>query len=229
MAKIRILIADDHAVLRAGLRMLINAQADLEVVGEATNGHEALGLARKLLPDVITMDLNMPGNTIQTIERLRQECPQTRILVLTMHDDPAYLRAALAAGSAGYVTKSAADTELLIAIRTVFRGRSFVDSSLTDSLVQTALGNKPGGGPNGTQDSVSCLSHREREVLELLAQGHTNQQAADRLFLSVKTIETYRKRITDKLGLRSRADLVRYALEIGILGPGKFLLENKVP
>ena len=219
MAKIRVLIADDHAVLRAGLRMLINAQPDLEVVGEAANAREALTQAKALTPDVLTLDLSMPGGgSVKTIERLRQECPRTRVLVLTMHDDAAYLRAVLAAGGSGYVVKSAADAELLTALRAVARGRTFVDLDLDPLQAPLTLGqdatrpNSPGG---------QALSRRENEVLELLAQGLTNKEIAERIFLSVKTIETYRARLMEKLGLRTRADLVRYALEMGLLTSNK--------
>ena len=217
MAKIRVLLADDHAVLRAGLHHLIDAQPDMEVVGEAGNGQEALRQTKALTPDVLTLDLSMPGGSvIPVIERLRQECPKTRVLVLTMHDDPAYLRTVLAAGGSGYVVKKAAADELLTAIRAVHQGRAFVDLDLGTGASPTLL--DASARSTGT---AGVLSQREREVLELLAQGHTNQAIADKLFLSVKTIETYRTRIADKLGLRTRADLVRYALETGILSPGK--------
>lgn len=206
MAKIRVLIADDHAVLRSGLRLLINAQPDMEVAGEAASSHEVLAKTRAAGADVLILDLTMPGGgAIKVIERLRRECPDTRVLVLTMHDDAAYLRAVLAAGGSGYVVKTAADAELLTAIRAVAGGRTFVDLSLGDD----GLGQP---GPAG-------LSPREREVLALLARGHTNQEVADRLFLSVKTVETYRARSADKLGLRTRADLTRYAMGAGMLGP----------
>jgi two-component system, NarL family, response regulator NreC len=215
MARIRVLLADDHAVLRAGLRLLINAQPDMEVVGEAANTTEARELARALAPDVLTLDLTMPGgSSVQLIERLRQEQPQTRVLVLTMHDDTAYLRAVLAAGGAGYLVKTAADAELLSAIRSVWRGRIFVDVDLNKGTPPAPLGGPAGAGAA----AVPGLSSREREVLTLLAQGHTNQEIAGRLFLSVKTIETYRGRIAEKLGLRTRAELYRYALETGLLG-----------
>jgi DNA-binding NarL/FixJ family response regulator len=209
VAKTRVLVADDHAVLRAGLRLLLNAQPDLEVVGEAADTREAFTKVREARPDVLTLDLTMPGGgSIKLIERLRQECPDTRVVVLTMHDDPAYLRAVLAAGAFGYVVKTAADAELLTAIRTVARGRIFADLQLSENKL-----------PIGPAAGEAGLSQREREVLALLAQGHTNQEIADRLYLSVKTIETYRSRITEKLGLRTRAELVRYALGVGLLGP----------
>ncbi len=228
MKKIRVLVADDHAVLRAGLRMLLNAQPDIEVVAEAAENSEALRLAKNVSPDVMTLDLTMPGGgSIKMIERLAQECPATRVVVLTMHDDPAYLQAVLAAGGYGYVVKTAADAELLTAIRAVSRGRTYVDSHLkhdtspSGSSVKAPLGSlgKPAAG----------LSEREREVLILVAKGHTNKEIADRLFLSVKSIETYRARLTEKLGLRTRAELVRYALEIGLLGPETNSLPQDVP
>jgi DNA-binding NarL/FixJ family response regulator len=220
MATIRILLADDHAVLRAGLRLLLNARPDLEVVGEAADTREALEQARALQPDVITLDLTMPGgSSVKLVEQLRKECPQTRALVLTMHDDPAYLRAALAAGAAGYVVKTVADVELIDAIRTICRGRL---------VVNVGAGKRP-GPPAGTPEvrglpsrpaGFAALSAREAEVFTLLAQGHTNQEMAAALFLSVKTVETYRARIAEKLGLKTRAEIVRYALEAGLLGPG---------
>jgi DNA-binding NarL/FixJ family response regulator len=218
MATLNVLLADDHAVLRAGLRMLINAQPDMEVVGEAADSTEALAKVRALKPDVLTLDLTMPGgSSIKLIERLREECPRTRVLVLTMHDDPAYLRAVMAAGGSGYVVKTAADAELLNAIRAVCEGRIVVDLKLPKSATPPPVGRDAGPGP-ARPAGFASLSAREREVLTLLVQGHTNPEMADRLFLSVKTIETYRARIADKLGLRTRADLVRYALEIGLLG-----------
>jgi DNA-binding NarL/FixJ family response regulator len=211
MPKTRVFIADDHAVLRAGLRMLLNSQPDMTVVGEASTARQALDLAKETQPDVMTLDLSMPGgSSIKIIERMRQDCPSTRIVVLTMHDDPAYLRTVLAAGGSGYVVKTAADSELLTAIRAVARGRTFVDLDLADAHTPTA----------GKEASLNQLSQREREVLHQLAHGHTNQEIADGLHLSVKTVETYRARIAVKLGLRRRADIIRYAMETGILAPG---------
>ena len=215
MPKIRILLADDHAVLRAGLKLLINHQPDMEVVAEAGTFADAIRLARIHKPDVLTLDLTMPdGNGIQKIEPLRGACPTTRVLVLTMHDDPAYLRAALSAGASGYVVKKAADTELLGAIRAVHAGRVFVDLESHGTRSSAALV-APGGRGEAPGDN---LSQRERTVLERLAQGHTNQSIAEQLQLSVKTVESYRARLLRKLGLRSRADIVRYAIETGLLG-----------
>jgi DNA-binding NarL/FixJ family response regulator len=227
MPKIGILVVDDHAILRAGLRMLINAQPDMEVLGEATDGHEALQKAREMNPDVTLMDITMPKiGGLQALEQLRQVCPQTRVLVLTMHDDPAYARSVLAAGGSGYVVKRAADSDLLAAIRAVHRGRIFVDPTLAGSLVQDLLGMKASTGPTDRSTPKSLLSQREREVLLLLAQGYTNQQAAKRMLVSVKTVETHRAHITQKLGLHSRAELTRYALESGLLTPHNFISEG---
>jgi DNA-binding NarL/FixJ family response regulator len=220
MAKIRVLIVDDHAIVRDGLRMVINPQPDIEVVGEAADGHEALCQARESNPDVLTLDLTMPGGGgLKILERLRQACPRTRVLVLTMHEDPSYLRAALAAGASGYVAKSAVDGELLAAIRSVAQGRTFVTMNLSDNETHQVLGDQPTHTESPPRAPVKLLSSREQEVLKLLAQGYTNKEAGTQLRLSVKTIETYRARIVDKLGLRSRADLTRYALEMGLLNP----------
>jgi two-component system, NarL family, response regulator NreC len=227
MAKIRILIVDDHAILRTGVRMLINAQPDMEVVSEAMDGHEALSKARQMKPDITLMDITMPKTSgLQALEQLRQVCPQTRILVLTMHDDPAYARSVLAAGGLGYVVKRAADSDLLAAIRAVHRGRTFVDPALAGSLVQDLLAKQASAGPTGRGVRRSLLSPREREVLRLLAQGYTNQQAAKWIMVSVKTVETYRARIAQKLGLNSRAELTRYALESGLLTPDSLTSES---
>jgi two-component system, NarL family, response regulator NreC len=228
MATIRILIADDHTVLRAGLRMLIGAQPDMEVVGEAADGEAAVRKALETRPDVVLMDITMPGSGgLKAIERMREECPKSRVLVLTMHDVPAYLHSALAAGAAGYVVKSAADSELLSAIRSVRRGRTVLDPALAATVVQAALRKRVPGAQVG--GSLNLLSPREREVLDLVAQGYTNRQIADRLGLSVKTVETYRTRLVEKLGLRSRADLVRYAVDSGLFGSSQTHPEETAP
>jgi DNA-binding NarL/FixJ family response regulator len=217
MPRIRVLIADDHAVLRAGLRMLIEAQPDMKVVGEAADGPETVSQARDLESDVVLLDLSMPGLPgTATIERLVRLDRRPRILVLTMHDDPAYLGSALQAGASGYIVKKAADVELLTAIRVVHRGGSFV------KLTRPGEGVQGNGIPDASRDWADFgqpkpLSRREVEVLRLLAQGHTNQEAAERLSVSIKTVETHRQRLKDKLGLKSRAELVRFALECGLL------------
>jgi len=217
MPKIRVLVADDHTVLRAGLTLLINAQSDMEVVGEAGDGAETVSRARDLGCDVVLLDLSMPGSSgTAVIGWLMRLHPMPRILVLTGHDDPAYLRSALRAGASGYVVKSAADVDLLAAVRVVHRGGTFVRL--------TRLGEPSGGDVvrRGSSDSPAVapsrpLSRRELEVLRLLAQGHTNQAVADRLTVSVKTIETHRRRMSEKLGFKTRAELFRFAVEAGVL------------
>jgi two-component system response regulator NreC len=206
---IRLLLADDHAIMRAGLRMLLEAQPDMTVVAEASDGEEAVRRAHTTHPDVAVIDLTMPGlSGVETLQRLRRELPATRLLVLTMHDDPGYARMAQAAGAAGHVIKDAQSAELLAAIRAVHRGQAFVHVG-ADGPASATAPRRPGPAP--------ALSPRERQVLELLAHGHTNREVADRLVLSVKTVETHRARLSDKLGLHSRADLVRLALELGLL------------
>ena len=215
MAKIRILLADDHAVLRAGLKLLLSAQPDIEVVGEAADGGEAMAKARALRPDVILMDLTMPGiGGLEATGRIKDESPGIKVLVLTMHDDPSYLRQLLTAGASGYVVKKSADADLLSAIRAAHRGEVFLDSSLAGGLVDELIRPR---GPGRPRDTYEMLSDREREVLNWVARGHTNQEIAEKLFLSVKTIETYRVRLAEKLGLRGRAELVRFAMERGLL------------
>jgi two-component system response regulator NreC len=217
MPRIQVLIADDHAVLRAGLKLLIDAQCDMVVVGEAADGPGAVRSAQVTAPHVVLLDLSMPGaRAMQTIERLVRVAPRSRVLVLTMHDDLAYLQAALQAGASGYIVKKAADVELLTAIRAVYHGRTFVDltrpgdKARGDEVRRVSRDSPAGGQPRP-------LSRREAEVLRLLAQGHTNQEAADHLALSMKTIETHRRRLSDKLSLKSRAQLFRFAVEAGLL------------
>jgi two-component system response regulator NreC len=212
MNPIRVLIADDHSVLRAGLRMLLDAQGDIDVVGEATDGVDVSRRAKELKPDIVLMDLSMPGPPSGDVIRdVLRVCPKTRVLILTMHDDAAYLRSALSAGAAGYLVKKAADTELISAIRAVHAGRTFVDLTQTAGLAARST------TVAGQRQPPKNLSRREREVLRLLAQGNSNQQIADAIRLSVKTVETYRTRLSEKLGLKGRAELYRFAAESGIL------------
>lgn len=212
MAKIRVLIADDHAMVRSGLRALLEAQPDLEVVGEAEDGAVVVSRCVQYRPDVVLMDLTMPGRGgVGATEDIARTCPETRVLVLTMHEDEAYARQALQAGAAGYVLKKALATELVLAIRTVHAGDRYIAPALAAALNATASSSpQPGHAP---------LSDREREVLRLLVLGHTNAEVAGQLYLSEKTIETHRAHILEKLGLRTRADLVRYAIEHGLM-PG---------
>lgn len=213
----RILIADDHAVLRAGLRVLLNAQPDMQVVGEAEDGESAIREILSLRPEVALIDVNMPRlDGLEAIRRLKTAAPEVRVLVLTMYDDEGYLRRALEYGAAGYVLKRAADSELMAAIRAVARGETYVYPSLTHLLVNRYLGR---ADEARSAPSQAGLSERETEVLKLLAAGYTSQQVGEQLALSAKTVETYKARVMEKLGLRSRAELVRYALRHGLLTP----------
>ncbi|MBU0704993.1 MAG: response regulator transcription factor [Chloroflexi bacterium] len=212
---IRVLIADDHAVLRAGLRMLLDAEPDIEVVGEAGDGLEAIERTKRSSPDVVLLDVAMPRRGgLEVIQQIRDISPQTRVLILTMHDDEGYLREALTAGGSGYVLKRAADIELLTAIRTVYLGGTYLHAAHTRVLFESKTDQR---GPQAAKETRPQLSPREKEVLRLIALGYTNQQAADMLYLSVKTVETYRRRLMTKLGLHNRAELVRYALHCGLL------------
>ena len=206
MNRTRIVLADDHAILREGLRTLIDAQPDLQVVGEAGTGQEAVDRVAEALPKVLCLDLSMPGwGWATTVERVRAASPTTRILILTMHDDPAYVRTAVALGAEGYALKSSPTASLLTALRGVAAGQRIIDASLRDVLDKS---------PSAAATAV--LSRREQEVLELLVRGHTHQEIADKLFVSVKTVETYRARVREKTGLVSRADFVRYGREAGL-------------
>jgi two-component system response regulator NreC len=208
---VRVLIVDDHAVFRAGLRMLINAETDMEAVGEAGNARDAVFQARALKPDVVLLDVVMPDQSgLDIVPTLLHERPETKVLVLSMQDDPQYVRQAFANGANGYILKEAADTEVVTAIREVAAGNNYVHPTLGARLIaaETAEARRAEEDP---------LSDREREVLRLLALGHTNQEISAQLFISVRTAETHRAHIMQKLRLTSRAELVRYAIEQGVL------------
>ena len=210
----RILIADDHAILRSGLRLLIETQPELTVVGEAGTGAETLKQARALRPDLILLDINMPEmDGLTAIPDLRAELPESRILILTMHDDAAYLRQALEAGASGYVLKKAVDQELLMAIRSVRRGEVYVHSAMTQKLMESYAA--PPVRSDG--DPWATLSEREYDVMRRVALGYTNGEIADELHLSVKTVESYRARGMEKLELETRAQVVQSALKHGHL------------
>ena len=215
--KIRLLVADDHPVVRAGLRSLLGGQLDMEIVGEADDGFAAVERALELKPDVVLMDISMGGQSgFAATREISRRLPETKVLVLSIHDNEEYLRQMLEAGATGYVLKQAADTELAVAIRAVHRGEIFLYPSFTRVLLGDLAKRREKNGTS-ERDSYDLLSQREKEVLRLVALGYTNRQIADQLVLSVKTIETYRARLMDKLSLRSRSALVRYALGKGLL------------
>lgn len=208
---IRVVLADDHAVVRTGLRLLLDGTGDIEVVAEAGDGEGAVRAARLERPDVVLLDVVMPGLTgIEATPRVLQAAPGAKVLILSMQDDPSYVREAFAAGASGYVLKEAADVEVVQAVREVAAGGRYVHPSLGARLAIAALEDE-------AQAEEERLSDREREVLRLLALGHTNQEIATLLFISVRTAESHRANVLDKLGLGSRAELVRYALAHGLL------------
>ncbi|MEE8419419.1 MAG: response regulator transcription factor [Dehalococcoidales bacterium] len=221
MSKITVLIADDHAVLRGGLKALLDNEPDMKVISEASDGREAVEKCGEVRPDVVLMDITMPGLTgIEATKEIKERYPSVKILVLTMHEDTDYLRQVISAGADGFIPKKAADTELLAAIRATHQGERFLHPLMTSALIDEMR--------NGTADKsgeekkeTDALSERERAVLQLLALGHTNQQVADQLFLSVKTIESYKSRLKVKLGLNSRVDMIKYAMNSGLLDTKK--------
>ncbi len=213
--KIHVLIVDDHTILRAGLRMLLNAHGDIAVVGEASDGNQAIASAQRLQPDVILMDIAMPEcNGIEATRQIKRLMPETRVLVLTMHENEEYLFQVLRAGASGYILKEAADTELVTAIRVVYSGRFYLSPSAQSIMVGDYLQRVRTGEE---RDSYSALTEREREILKLVAEGFTNNQIAERLTISPKTVDTHRTHIMDKLNLHSRAELVKYAIRRGLL------------
>ena len=209
--KIRVLIVDDHAVLRSGLHLLLDAQSDIEVVGEAGDVKEAVFETRDKKPDVVLMDVVMPGQTgIEGVPLVLKEAPEAKVLVLSMQDDPRYVHEAFAAGAAGYILKEAVDAEVVGAIQRVAAGDHYVHPALGARLIAAEAQEK-------AREEADPLSDREREVMRLLALGHTNQEIAKMLFISVRTAETHRAHIMQKLRLSTRAQLVRYAIDQGLL------------
>jgi len=209
--KLRLLLVDDHAVVREGLRALLGSDSRFEVVGEAADGLTALSAVERLHPDIVIVDVSLPGmNGTQVTRKLKAMMPDVRLLALTVHEEGGYLRSLMDAGASGYVLKRSAASELLRALEVVGEGGTYLDSSIASQLVGK-LSRK------STQTSPAALSEREQEVVKLVAHGYSNKEIAAKLDVSVKTVETYRYRATEKLGLRSRADLVRYALDQGWL------------
>ena len=216
MSPVRILLIDDHAVVRAGLRMLFAADSELEIVGEADNGADGVRMACDLHPDVVLMDISMPGmNGIEATRRIKAQCPDIAVLALTMHEDDQYFFEMLSAGASGYVPKRAAPNDLLSAIHAVCKGGMFLFPSVARLLVNDYLQKRESSavGPRGFEE----LTEREREVLALIAEGHNNQEIADALVISIKTVNRHRENIMAKLNLHSRVELVRYAIEKGLI------------
>ncbi len=208
--KTRILLADDHTVVRKGIRMILSAQPDLEVVAEAKNGHEAVAEAERTLPDVVIMDVNMEGlNGIEGARRIGDVSPRTRVLALSMHRDAVYVREMLRAGAKGYLVKDADDDALLDAVRAVARGEAYLSPSVADAVLTDYR--------KHVTNPVDPLTAREREVLQLIAEGNTNKDIASQLNLSVYTVEAHRSRLMEKLNLHSTGDLVRFAIRNGFI------------
>lgn len=212
---IRILIADDHGVLRAGLRALLSAAPDLKVVDEAASGEETLELAETVELDVILLDISMPGlGGIEVTRRLKKISPKTHVLILTVHEDESLLQEAIQAGASGYIVKRAAESELIDAIRAVWRGDLYIHPAMTRALLKEMSPKKPATAKDAP---VEALTPRETEVLRLIAQGYTNRQMADMLTISVRTVESHRSNLMGKLNLHSRVELVRYAKENNLI------------
>ena len=217
--RLRIIIADDHAILRDGLAMLIGAQEDMEVVGQASNGREAVQLAKTLHPDIVVMDVSMPElGGAEAAEQIRDACPGVRVLALTRHADQCYLLRLLQAGASGYVLKKSAADALINALRVVAGGGTYLEPTLAGAVVERAL-----GSPGKVKQDRDMLTLREEEVLRWIAWGRSNKEIASSLAISIKTVESYKASGTQKLGLRSRSDIMRYALARG------WLSEDRAP
>ncbi|WP_052888327.1 MULTISPECIES: response regulator [Thermogemmatispora] len=213
--KIRILLADDHTILRAGLKMMLNAQPDMEVVGEAQDGRQALQEALRLQPDIVLMDITMPDMSgIEATRQIKKQVPETKVLILTMHENDEYIFQALRAGASGYMLKEAADTDLISALHVIQNGQVYLSPVAQSVMVGDYLQRVRAGEE---KDSYESLTEREREILKLVAEGYTNTKIAERLVISPKTVDTHRTHIMDKLNLHSRAELVKYAMRRGLL------------
>ena len=213
----KIVIADDHAVVRTGFSMILNFQEDMEVVGTAADGVEAYQMVMKYEPDVLIMDLSMPPGESGLIatSKILDSFPKTKILILTMYDDEEYLFHVLRSGARGYILKNAPDEQLLLAIRTVYKGETFIDPKMTTSLVKEFV--QSSDDATYSNDPFKILSKRELEILPLIAKGYGNKDIAEKLFVSVKTVEAHKTRIMDKLNLKSKPELVEYALKKKLL------------
>ncbi|MBE0429807.1 MAG: response regulator transcription factor [Thermoleophilia bacterium] len=215
--KIKVVIADDHAILRSGLVRLLEEKGGIEVIGEAEDGSEAIRQTRELQPDVVLMDIGMPVmNGLEATKEIKKRARNVQILVLTVHDNEEYLLHAFRAGAAGFIPKKAAHSDLVDAIKVVARGEYFLYPSVTRMLIENLL-DKPAPRRHEPARKIDSLTEREREILKLVAEGYTCREIAESLYISVKTVETHKSHVMDKLGLRKRADLVHYAINKGIL------------
>ena len=208
MQRIRVLIAEDHETVREGLKLILKAQSDLEVIGDAGNGRTAVEMAQTLRPDVVLMDVSMPSmNGLKATERLKATCPEVHVLALTRHKDDGYLQQILRAGASGYVLKQSSSTELLHAIRAVAKGGKYLDPAVAGKVMGSFLGRS-----SSAMEKLPEITDREAEVLRLISWGHSNKDIANRLDLSVKTVEVHKTNAMKKLGMNSRIDIVRYAV-----------------
>lgn len=216
--KITVLLADDHTVLRQGIRALLQTQPDMTVVGEATNGREAVEQARRLRPSVILMDISMPLlNGLEATRQIKKELPECQVVVLTMHENEEYLVNILQAGATGYVLKQAADRELIEAVRIASRGDTYLYPRIARLLVTDYLRRIEAGSPDERDAAYDTLTQREREILKLIAEGHTNKEIAELLVLSVKTVENHRYSLMNKLNAHDRGELIKYAIRVGLI------------
>ncbi len=214
MGKLRILIVDDHGIVRAGIRSLLEGQPDIEVVGEASGGEEAIEKALQFRPELVLMDIAMPGmNGIEATRRIKKELPDISVLVLSMHDDEEFFFPVLRAGASGYILKESEPQELLYAIHTVYQGQVFLSPKVAKSLLEGFVT----ATPEHAEESYGTLTRREKEVLRLAASGQTNREMAEALFLSIRTVEKYRQAVMHKLGLARREDLTKYAIRRGLI------------
>jgi two-component system response regulator NreC len=215
MNRIRVLLAEDHTIVRKGLRSLLDDEIEIEVVGEAEDGQQAIELVQRVQPDVVLMDITMPVlNGLEATRQIKKLFPQVKVVVLTVHSTEEYIFQILRAGASGYVVKQAAVSELVQAIQTVYRGDSFLSPSISRQVVE-----EYGRRAEAIEDKYDRLTDREREVLQLIAEGRANREIAQLLHVTVKTVEAHRAHLMDKLGLRSTAELTRYALRKGIVSP----------
>lgn len=213
MPKIKVLVADDHAMFREGIRSLLACYDDIEIVGEATNGKGAVEKACQLVPQVILMDIGMPVmGGLEATRRIQRECPTAKVLVLTQYEDSEYILSLIRVGAMGYISKTATASELVSAIRTVHKGESYLYPSAATALVAEYLMRV-----GKEKDEYERLTDREREILQLVAEGHTNHEIADKLFISVKTVLRHRTNIMEKLGFHNRTELIKYAISKGLI------------